>query len=146
MRLYTRGATGDPLKTIDVSSGIGLSSGDEADFEDAARIGNRVYVISSHGRTKSGVIESARYHFFAMDVGGTSPNVTLTGPRLHDQAAGADAGRGQLDDAQHRRARHAGRGLEPRARRPTRTWRRWRTAPTSRVSPGHPRRRGRTSS
>jgi len=80
MRLYTRGATGDPLKTIDVSSGIGLSSGDEADFEDAARIGDRVYVISSHGRTKSGVIESARYHFFAMDVGGTSPNITLTVP------------------------------------------------------------------
>jgi len=80
MRLYTRGATGDPLTTIDVSSGIGLSSGDEADFEDAARIGNRVFVISSHGRTKSGVIESARYHFFAMDVAGTSPNVTLTVP------------------------------------------------------------------
>jgi len=80
MRVYTRGATGDPVKTIDVSSGIGLSSGDEADFEDAARIGNRVYVISSHGRTKSGGLESARYHFFAMDVGGTSPNVTLTVP------------------------------------------------------------------
>jgi hypothetical protein len=80
MRVYTRGATADPVKTIDVSSGIGLSSGDEADFEDAARIGNRVYVISSHGRNKSGGLESARYHFFGMDVGGASPNVTLTVP------------------------------------------------------------------
>jgi len=80
MRLYTRGANANPLKTIDVSSMIGLSSGDEADFEDAARIGNRVYVIESHGRNKDGELDRARYRFFAMDVAGTSPNITLTVP------------------------------------------------------------------
>jgi len=78
MRLYTRGANANPLKTIDVSSMIGLSSGDEADFEDAARVANRVYVIESHGRNKDGELDRARYRFFAMDVAGTSPNITLS--------------------------------------------------------------------
>jgi len=80
LRVYTRGAGGAPLKTIDVSTMIGLSTGDEADFEDAARVGDRVYVITSHGRNKNGKLERARYRFFGMDVGGTSPGVTLTVP------------------------------------------------------------------
>ena len=80
MRLYTRGATGKPLETIDVSSAIGLSTDDEADLEDATRIGNRVYVTSSHGRNKDGKLERSRYRFFAMDVGGSPPNLTLTVP------------------------------------------------------------------
>ena len=80
MRIYTRGANGNPLKTIDISSMIGLSTGDEADFEDAARIGNRVYVIESHGRNKDGELDRARYRFFGMDVAGTSPSITLTVP------------------------------------------------------------------
>jgi hypothetical protein len=78
MRLYTRGASGKPLKTIDVSGAIGLSTDDEADLEDATRIGDRVYVISSHGRNKDGKLERSRYRFFAMDIGGASPNITLT--------------------------------------------------------------------
>ena len=80
MRVYTRGATGTPLVTFDVSSGIGLSTGDEADLEDAARIGNRVFVISSHGRNKNGMLERARYRFFAMDVVGAIPNIALSVP------------------------------------------------------------------
>ncbi|HEY2404809.1 MAG TPA: hypothetical protein VGI10_02355 [Polyangiaceae bacterium] len=36
-RLYARGANSNPLQTIDVDALIGLSSGDEADLEDAAR-------------------------------------------------------------------------------------------------------------
>jgi len=78
MRLYTRATGGNAQKSINVSSGIGLSSGDEADFEDAARIGNRIFVIGSHGRNKDGELDRARYRFFAMDVGGTSPNISLT--------------------------------------------------------------------
>jgi len=54
MRLYTRGANANALQNLDVSSAIGLSTSDEADLEDAARIGNRVYVISSQGRDKNG--------------------------------------------------------------------------------------------
>ena len=80
MRLYTRGATGTPLATIDISTGIGLSTSDEADFEDAARIGDRIYVIGSHGRNKSGKLERARYRFFAMDLAGAAPAIALSVP------------------------------------------------------------------
>ena len=80
MRVYTRGANANPVKTIDISSMLGLSTDDEADFEDAARIGNRVYVIESHGRNKDGQLDRARYRFFGMDVAGTSPSITLTVP------------------------------------------------------------------
>ena len=80
MRLYTRGATGTPLATIDISTGIGLATSDEADFEDAARIGDRIYVIGSHGRNKSGKLERARYRFFAMDLAGAAPAIALSVP------------------------------------------------------------------
>jgi hypothetical protein len=80
MRVYTRGANASPVKTIDVSAMLGLSTDDEADFEDAARIGDRVYVIGSHGRNKDGKLDRARYRFFGMDVAGTSPGITLTVP------------------------------------------------------------------
>lgn len=77
IRLYTRGANANSLQTIDISSGLGLTTGDEADLEDAARVGNRIYVTTSHGRDKNGNLERARYRFFAMDTAGTSPNITL---------------------------------------------------------------------
>jgi hypothetical protein len=80
MRLYTRGTGGTPLFTFDVSSAIGLSTGDEADLEDAARVGDRIYVIGSHGRNKNGKLERARYRFFAMDVTGASPSIALSVP------------------------------------------------------------------
>jgi len=80
MRVYTRGATGTPLFTLDVSAAIGLATGDEGDFEDAARIGDRVYVISSHSRNKNGKLERSRYRFFAMDVAGAVPSMTLSVP------------------------------------------------------------------
>jgi hypothetical protein len=80
MRLYTRGASGAPLQTIDISSAIGLATSDEADLEDMTRVGNRIYVTGSHGRNKSGDLERSRYRFFAMDLTGTSPDIKLTVP------------------------------------------------------------------
>jgi hypothetical protein len=55
------------------------SSSDEADLEDAARIGNRVYGITSHGRDKNGNLERERYRFFGLDLAGTVPSLTITG-------------------------------------------------------------------
>lgn len=78
LRVYPRGADANAARTFDVSASIGLSSSDEADLEDAARIGDRIYVVSSHGRDKSGKLERMRYRFFAVDVAGTAPNVSLT--------------------------------------------------------------------
>ena len=80
MRLYTRGVAGSPLATIDISSAIGLAASDEADLEDAARIGDRIYAIGSHGRNKNGKLERSRYRFFAMDVSGTSSGIALSVP------------------------------------------------------------------
>ena len=80
LRVYTRGANAAPLESIDISSKIGLSTSDEADLEDAARVGNRIYVVSSHGRDKNGNLERQRYRFFAMDVSGTVPNISLSVP------------------------------------------------------------------
>ena len=77
LRIYRRGADGIPLRTLDVSSSLGLASSDEADLEDAARIGNRIYIVSSHSRDGDGNLESARYRFFAADLSGTVPDVTL---------------------------------------------------------------------
>jgi len=77
LRIYRRGSDGIPLRTLDVSSSLGLASSDEADLEDAARIGNRIYIVSSHSRDGDGNLESARYRFFAADLSGTVPDVTL---------------------------------------------------------------------
>ncbi|MGC4092981.1 MAG: DUF3616 domain-containing protein [Polyangiaceae bacterium] len=78
LRLYLRGTGRDPVKTIDISKGIGLDTDAEADLEDAARVGNRIYVVSSHGRDKDGKLDRARFRFFGLDLAGTSPNITLT--------------------------------------------------------------------
>ena len=40
----------------------------EIDIEGAAKIGNRIYWISSHGRNKNGKMRPNRYRFFATDI------------------------------------------------------------------------------
>ncbi|HTE46330.1 MAG TPA: DUF3616 domain-containing protein [Gemmatimonadaceae bacterium] len=77
VRIYERGKNAGPVKQLDVSKGIGLDTSDEADLEDAARIGDRVYVIGSHGRNKDGKLEDARYRFLAMDLSGTLPDLKV---------------------------------------------------------------------
>jgi hypothetical protein len=49
----------------------------EADIEAGARIGNRIYWISSHGRNKDGKIRSSRYRFFATTVRKQGDSLTL---------------------------------------------------------------------
>ncbi len=78
LRLYTRGSEGPPLRTLDVSDDIGLSSDDEADLEGAARVGQRVYVVGSHSRDSDGNLSADRHRFFALDLSGTSPSVSLS--------------------------------------------------------------------
>lgn len=77
VRVYARSQSASAVKSQDVSSAIGISSSDEADLEDVARVGNRLYVTGSHARNKDGELESSRYKFFAIDVTGTAPAVTL---------------------------------------------------------------------
>lgn len=68
VRLYQRGADGPPSQVVDISAGLGLLADDEADLEDLARIENRVYAITSHGRSTSGKLRPARYRFAALDL------------------------------------------------------------------------------
>ncbi|MFS8069927.1 MAG: DUF3616 domain-containing protein, partial [Byssovorax sp.] len=65
------------MQQLDVSGALGLSSSDETDMEDAARVGNRVYVVGSHGRDKSGDLELTRYKFFGIDLAGAVPSLTM---------------------------------------------------------------------
>ncbi len=77
LRVYRRGADATPVQTKDLSSDLGLGSSDEVDLEDATRVGDRVYVVSSHGRDKDGNLERMRYRFFALDLSGTVPNLGI---------------------------------------------------------------------
>ncbi|HWO18536.1 MAG TPA: DUF3616 domain-containing protein [Kofleriaceae bacterium] len=76
-RVFRRGADAAPAQTLDVSAALGLTTADEGDLEDVARIGARLYIISSHGRNSSGQIRQARYRFGAMDVSGKPPQIAL---------------------------------------------------------------------
>jgi Protein of unknown function (DUF3616) len=76
-RVYRRGADAAPARTLDLSAALGLTTADEGDLEDVARIGARLYIISSHGRNTSGQIRPARYRFGAVDVSGTPPEIAL---------------------------------------------------------------------
>jgi hypothetical protein len=80
LKVYRRG-TADPVGEVDLIDFLGTRkpSGKikEADLEGAARIGTRIYWISSHGLDKDGDVEETRYRFFATDVvaGSVPPTV-----------------------------------------------------------------------
>ena len=59
-----------PVQTIDLNGALGLNGNDEADLEDVERIGDRVFMTTSHARktcvaTTSRVVRrsSARMYF-----------------------------------------------------------------------------------
>jgi hypothetical protein len=71
LRVYRLDAPGGPVATFDWSSALGIGPADahpEADIEAAARVGNRVYWITSHGTNKEGKARPNRRRFFATDV------------------------------------------------------------------------------
>ncbi len=78
--VYRRG-TPDPVGTVDLINYLGnrKRSGKvkEADIEGAARIGDRIYWITSHGRDKGGDVEKTRLRLFATDIlaGAAGPTV-----------------------------------------------------------------------
>ena len=88
LKIYRRG-TPDPVGEVDLIDYLGTRKPNgkikEADLEGAARVGKRIYWISSHGRDKDGEVEETRYRFFATDVadggsGGTPPAVKPVTP------------------------------------------------------------------
>ena len=69
LRVYSRSREGFAVQTVDFSSHYRLAKKkQEIDFEGAARIGNRIYWISSHGANAKGKFQPSRHRLFATDV------------------------------------------------------------------------------
>jgi hypothetical protein len=78
--VFRRGRT-DALATLPLAGFLGTGPKAESDLEGAARIGERVYWITSHGRSGSGKLRPERHRFFATEVvgSGTPPTLRPTG-------------------------------------------------------------------
>lgn len=74
--LYKAGTGSSFVKSWNLTSGLGLTN--EADFEDAARIGNDVLLITSHGRNKDGEYKADRYRFARLTVTGSGATTGLS--------------------------------------------------------------------
>ncbi len=83
-RIYQRAIPTAPVQEIDLDDGLGLTGNAEADLEDLERIGDRIFMTTSHGRKTSGALDRARYKFAAFDVGGAAPSFTLTSAGTSD--------------------------------------------------------------
>jgi hypothetical protein len=68
LRVYDIKNPSPAVSTFDLTFFLGTDSEHpEADIEGAARVGNRVYWITSHGRNKEGKLRPSRYRFFATE-------------------------------------------------------------------------------
>lgn len=71
---------GKPEKTLPIKDQLsGVKGKKEFDLEGAARIGNTVYWISSHGRSSKGKKQTSRHLFFATQVNDTNLTVQVIG-------------------------------------------------------------------
>jgi hypothetical protein len=76
IRVYHRGQGGRAVHSLDLSSFLRVNpKAPEADIEGAARLGDRIYWISSHGRNAKGREAPSRQRFFATT--GTVSNGTV---------------------------------------------------------------------
>jgi hypothetical protein len=91
LAIYDVNRSGGPVASIEwerlFTSGEDDGKPGEADIEGAARIGNRIYWIASHGRNKKGKWKSDRHQFFAVEVSRTGGKYGFTPVgRYHDLA------------------------------------------------------------
>ena len=69
IRVYHRNRGGAPLWSINLTRFLEVDeAAPETDIEAGARIGDRAYWISSHGRNQHGHLRPAHYRFFATDI------------------------------------------------------------------------------
>jgi hypothetical protein len=79
LRLYRADQAGPPVKEFDLSLFLEVHGKSlESDLEGAAKIGNRAFWISSHGRNREAKARPNRDRLFATDVGFATGEVTLT--------------------------------------------------------------------
>jgi hypothetical protein len=79
LRIYLRDQGGAPVQTVDLVKFLKVRADDaETDIEGAARVGHRVYWISSHGRNQSGRERPHHCRFFATDIETKAADVQLS--------------------------------------------------------------------
>jgi len=78
LSLYsTDSSTMGAIQSFDFSSNLRSNPDRETDIEDAARVGDRIYWITSHGRSKKGKNRDNRYRLFATDITHAPPGLQL---------------------------------------------------------------------
>ncbi len=78
LRIYRKNKSGSPVSTLDLTSFLKTDSNDpEADIEAAARIGDRIFWISSHGTNGKGEYSPNRRRFFATKLNWLDGSVNL---------------------------------------------------------------------
>ncbi|MEU4893191.1 DUF3616 domain-containing protein [Streptomyces sp. NPDC044780] len=75
LRLYRRDASGAPVRTWDVGSGLDVDK--EIDIEAAARVGDTVYWTGSLGNNKDGEPKEDRFTLFTTTVSGSGADTEL---------------------------------------------------------------------
>lgn len=69
LRIYKRDKSGDAVASQDLTAFLKIDpKSPEADIEAAARIGDRIYWITSHGANRNGKYRPNRRRFFATDI------------------------------------------------------------------------------
>lgn len=77
LRIYRRGEPGPPQR-IDLSGFLGINEKHlEVDIEGAARIGDTIYWIASHGQNRDGKDRPNRHRFFATKISFQGENADL---------------------------------------------------------------------
>jgi hypothetical protein len=78
LRIFSLSRPGLPMQTVDFSAFYRLPKAkQEIDLEGSAKIGNRIFWISSHGANAKGKFQPSRHRFFATDIVTNSGTVTL---------------------------------------------------------------------
>lgn len=78
LRIYRREPGAMPVTTVELSKFLAVKGKSlETDIEGGARVGNRIYWITSHGRNAKGKDSPDRHRFFATDIVGQGENVQL---------------------------------------------------------------------
>jgi hypothetical protein len=67
VRVFQRGAHTKAITELDITTPLDVGTS-VADLEDAARVGDRIYVIGSHARTSDGAQAPSRFRFAALDL------------------------------------------------------------------------------
>ena len=67
--IYKTDELAGPVSTLDLNTFLEIEADSpEADIEAAAKVGDRIYWITSHGRNKSGKLRPNRYRFFCTKI------------------------------------------------------------------------------